>query len=112
MWLGSEHNSEVLYGGPRATYGWMSMGIMVLGPLIAGMLAILRKDVKSHKKWMYRWYGSMWGAFLVFRVIFFAGGLLRWHQSAMVVTAIWVSAPIGCAIAEWVRLQHLSEEKP
>ena len=46
------------------------MGTCVLGCLIPGILAARKKDYKTHKKWMFRWTGSMWGASLIFRLIF------------------------------------------
>merc|ERR1740138_1932668 len=63
LWLGSEHGSEKKgYGGYYAVAGWFSMGSTVLGTLTPGVVAILRKDVAGHQKWMTRFYGSMWGA--------------------------------------------------
>jgi len=109
-WLGSEHHAEELYGGSYAMWGWFSMGTCVLGTLWAGIAAVKRKDIASHKKWMIRWYGSMWGAFLVFRVMFFLGGLLRFHKSLMILIAIWSSAPLGVVIAEWHRVRSMAYE--
>lgn len=109
-WLGSEHRTEELYGGSYAMWGWFSMASCVLGTLWAGIAAVKRKDIAAHKKWMIRWYGSMWGAFLVFRVVFLFGGLLRFHKSAMIIIAIWISAPVGIVISEWHRLRSLAPE--
>jgi hypothetical protein len=109
-WLGSEHHSEELYGGSYGMWGWFSMGSCVLGTLWAGIAAVKRKDIAAHKKWMVRWYGSMWGAFLVFRVLFLLGGLLRFHKTAMSLIAVWTSAPLGIVIAEWHRLRSMAPE--
>lgn len=110
MWLGSGHGKEKLYGGTWAVLGWMEMGICVLGCLWQGIAAIKRKDIASHKKWMSRWWGTMWGAFLVFRVIFFAGGLLRFSETAMILIAIWSAAPLGILFSEYVRLRKMPKE--
>jgi hypothetical protein len=50
----------------------------------------------------------MWGAFLVFRALFMLGGLFRWHKTLMINIAIRTSAPLGVAVAEWVRLRSVS----
>ena len=110
MWLGSEHHAEELYGGAQAMCGWFTMGACVLGTLWAGIVAAKRKDIASHKKWMTRWYGSMWGAFLIFRILFLLGGLLRFHKSMMILLAIYSSAPLGIAFAEWHRLRSVAPE--
>ena len=66
MWLGSEHSTEDLYGGSYAMWGWTFMGL----------------------KWMTRWWGTMWGAFLVFRVVFLLGGFFRFHPWIMIQISI------------------------
>merc|ERR1740121_1653982 len=108
LWLASEHGSEDLYGGYAVVVGWLSMAGTILGCLFQGLLAVLRKDIPEHKKWMTRFYGGMWGSFLVFRVLFLFGGLFRWHKTLMILIAVWGSAPLGVAIAEWARLQPAS----
>lgn len=108
LWLSSEHSAEDDYGNHWAVAGWILMASTVFGTLIPGVLAVLRKDIPAHKKWMIRFYGSLWGSFLVFRIIFLFGALFRWHKTILTQIAIWTSAPAGVAIAEWVRLHRCS----
>jgi hypothetical protein len=56
--------------------------------------------------WMIRFAGSMWGAFWLFRLMLIVTGpLLRQWESLSLLLSIWLSAPLGIAIAEWMRLR-------
>ncbi|CAK0873733.1 unnamed protein product [Prorocentrum cordatum] len=111
LWLGSEHGSEEMYGANYAVAGWFSMAATMFGMLIPGVWTILRKDVASHRKWMTRFYGAMWGAFLVFRIIFLFGGFFRWHRILIIQLAVWTSAPLGVLCAEFWRVRSLGASK-
>ena len=101
--LASEHGPVDSYGGNLAVAGWMEMAACVLVPLWIGVRKAQERDFAAHRRWMVRWSGAMWGAFLVFRAIFLVvGPLLRWHKTACILFAIWGSAPIGMAIAEFM----------
>lgn len=101
MTLAVEHGPVESYGGNAAVAGWFEMAACVLVPLIMGVRKARQRDFAAHRRWMVRWSGAMWGAFLVFRAIFLVlGPLLRWHKNACILIAIWVSAPIGMAVAE------------
>jgi hypothetical protein len=53
---------------------------------------------------MFRYAGSMWGAFWLFRVMLFVlGPLLRNYNTASLLICIWFSAPLGILIAEYIR---------
>ena len=105
--LAIEHGNVTSYGGNIAVVGWFEVAGCVLGCLILGVLAAVRKDIATHQKWMTRYYGAMWGSFLVFRLIFlFAGPVFRSVGGVLTPLAIWVSAPLGILIAEWVRLRN------
>jgi hypothetical protein len=53
---------------------------------------------------MIRFAGSMWGAFWLFRLMLIVTGpLLRQWESLSLLLSIWLSAPLGIAIAEWMR---------
>ena len=69
-----------------------------------GVVTARRGDLASHRTWMIRFAGSMWGAFWLFRVMLVVTGpLLRNHESASILISIWFSAPLGIAIAEAFR---------
>ena len=103
MTLGVEHGTEEFYGGHLAVGGWFEMAACVLVPLVIGIRKAQQRDFAAHRRWMVRWNGAMWGAFLVFRAIFLViGPLLRWHKNAEVLIAIWASAPIGMSVAEYM----------
>ena len=49
---------------------------------------------------MFRYAGSMWGSFWLFRVMLFVlGPLLRDYNTASILICIWFSAPLGILIA-------------
>lgn len=110
LWLASEHGDIESYGENWAILGWCSMAFTVLSCLFVGVRAAMHKDFVEHEKWMTRWYGAMFGAFLVFRVIFLlCGPLFRsFHPRVNTLFAVYVSSPLGVAIAEWQRLRFQS----
>lgn len=104
IWLASEHGPVGEYGGSLSTYGFWFMSLCVYGCAVMGVLAIRKGDTRSHRVWMIRFAGSMWGAFWLFRVMLFVGGpLLRNHEAANLLMCIWLSAPLGILIAELFR---------
>jgi len=104
VWLASEHASVKEYGGWLAEYGFYSMAAFVYGTAIMGIVAIRSGDTAKHRVWMFRFIGSMWGSFWLFRVMLFVlDPLLRNYEAAALVIVIWCSAPLGILIAELVR---------
>jgi hypothetical protein len=102
--LAAEHGPVLHYGGYLSAFGFWFMGACVYACAIMGFLGIRRRDVASHRKWMYRYAGSMWGAFWLFRVMeFVLGPLLRNYDTASILICIWLSAPLGILIAEIIR---------
>jgi hypothetical protein len=77
--LGLEHGDIEEYGGMLLVVGWLWMGAWLVGLLGIGVLAARRGDFQSHRRWMIRWFGAMWGSFLIFRL-----GL-------MVLALVWTS---------------------
>ena len=104
VWLASQHGSVSEYGGLLSQYGFYSMAACVYATAIMGIVAIRSKDTASHRKWMFRYAGSMWGSFWLFRVMLFViDPLLREFQAAAILICIWFSAPLGIVIAELIR---------
>ncbi len=104
IWLASQHASVVEYGGVFAEYGFYSMAAFVYGCAIMGIAAIRSGDTEKHRVWMFRFAGSMWGAFWIFRVMLFViDPLLREFEAAAILTCIWGSAPLGILLGELVR---------
>lgn len=84
--------------------GFFSMSFVVYGTAVKTVTTARSGDIKSHRIWMFRYLGAMWGAFWLFRVMLFVlDPLLRNIESAAILTCIWLSAPLGVAIAEWFR---------
>jgi hypothetical protein len=53
---------------------------------------------------MWRFVGTMWGSFWLFRVMLFVlDPLLREHEAIALLLCIWFSAPLGMLIAEVIR---------
>ncbi len=103
VWLASEHGSVEDYGGILAELGFYSMSAVVYGTAVMGVIRVRRGDVASHRTWMIRHIGSMWGAFWLFRVMLvFTGPLLRGWNTVSLLISIWLSAPLGVLIAEYV----------
>ncbi|MEM7302154.1 MAG: DUF2306 domain-containing protein [Pseudomonadota bacterium] len=104
VWLASQHGPVTQYGGPLAEYGFYSMAAFVYGSAILGILAIRSGDADRHRVWMFRFAGSMWGSFWLFRVMLFVlDPLLRNVEAAAILICIWGSAPLGILLGELVR---------
>lgn len=104
VWLASQHGPVTEYGGQWAKYGFYSMGAFVFGTALMGVIAIRGKDQARHRVWMWRFAGSMWGSFWLFRAMLLVlDPTLRGYESAAILTCIWGSAPLGIIIAEMIR---------
>ena len=104
VWLASEHGAVPQYGGRLAEFGFYSMAAFVYGTAIMGVLAIRAGDRVGHRIWMWRFAGTMWGSFWLFRVtLFVLDPLLREHEAVALLVCIWFSAPLGMLIAEVIR---------
>lgn len=101
VWLATEHHSVDEYGGILATLGFYSMSAFVFGTALMGVRAARSGDLVSHRRWMIRFVGSMWGSFWLFRVMLVVTGpALRSFESVSLLLSIWLSAPLGILIAE------------
>lgn len=110
--LASQHGDVVSYGGNLSTYGFWFMSFCVYGCATMGVLAIRNGDHETHRIWMIRFAGSMWGSYWIFRVMLLVlGPTLRQWDSAALLSCIWFSAPLGILIAELVRKRLSSGPK-
>ena len=104
VWLAAEHGNVSEYGGSLAMYGFWFMSLCVYGCAVMGVIAIRNGDSITHRIWMIRFAGSMWGAYWLFRVMLFVlGPILRSWEAAALLICIWFSAPLGILIAEVIR---------
>lgn len=104
VWLASEHGPVGEYGGAASAWGFYSMSAFVYGTAIMGIVAIRSGDPAAHRVWMWRFLGSMWGSFWLFRVLLFViDPLFRNFEAVAIQTCIWGSAPAGILIAEIIR---------
>lgn len=111
--LAAEHGSVDHYGGNLSTFGFWFMAFCVYGCAIMGLVRIRKRDFIGHQKWMFRYAGSMWGAFWLFRVMeFVLGPLLRNYDTVSILICIWFSAPLGILIAEIIRHRSVRAKKP
>ncbi|MBE1285037.1 MAG: hypothetical protein GJ676_17120 [Rhodobacteraceae bacterium] len=102
--LAAQHGSVGEYGGIMSSMGFFSMSMCVYATAIMGVLAIRRKDTSGHRIWMWRFVGSMWGSFWLFRIVLFViDPLFRDIEALAIQICIWGSAPAGILIAEIVR---------
>lgn len=103
-WLASQHGPVAEYGGSWSTWGFYSMAAVVYACAVMGVLAIRNGDRARHRVWMFRFAGSMWGSFWLFRVMLFViDPFLRDMEAAAILWCIWMSAPLGVVLGEWVR---------
>ena len=103
-WLASQHGPVGEYGGSLAQYGFYSMAAFVYACAIMGIVKARAGDQEAHRVWMFRFIGSMWGSFWLFRVMLFViDPLLRNHEAAAILICIWGSAPLGIVIGEVIR---------
>jgi len=112
VWLASEHDAVTEYGGALSKYGFWFMSGCVYTCAVMGILAIRGGNAASHRVWMIRFVGSMWGAFWIFRIMLLVTGpLLRNYESASLLLSIWLSAPIGIMLAEVLRRKWEQRER-
>ena len=105
--LAAEHAPVTEYGGSLSMFGFWSMSLFVYGCAVMGLVKIRQSDMASHRVWMIRFVGSMWGSFWLFRVMLFVlDPLLRNYESVALLICIWFSAPLGIAIAEIARRRY------
>lgn len=105
VWLAAEHGSVTEYGGNLSKYGFWFMSLCVYSCAVMGVVKIRNGDAASHRIWMIRFAGSMWGAFWIFRIMLaITGPLFRNWESVSILMSIWLSAPLGILVAEvWRR---------
>ena len=103
VWLASEHGAVDEYGAQLAELGFYSMSAIVYLTAVVGVLAARQGDADKHRVWMIRHIGSMWGAFWLFRVMLVVTGpLLRNYETVSLLLSIWLSAPLGVLLAEYL----------
>ncbi len=113
IWLASEHSAVDEYGGILAELGFYSMSLFVAGTAIQAVRAARRGDVATHRIWMIRHVGAMWGAFWLFRVMLVVTGpLFRSVETFSILWSIWASAPLGIVIAEILRVRLIGPTAP
>lgn len=104
IWMASQHATVGEYGGVWSMFGFYSMSAFVYGSAVMSVVSIRSRDQAAHRIWSIRYAGAMWGAFWLFRVMLVVTGpLLRGYESASLLISIWFSAPLGIAIAEYMR---------
>lgn len=110
--LAAEHGDVTHYGGSLSTWGFWFMAACVYGCAIMGIVSIRSGDRAAHRRWMFRYAGSMWGAFWLFRVMeFVLGPLLRQYDTASLLICIWFSAPLGIVLAELIHRRALRRHR-
>lgn len=111
--MASEHGSVEEYGGILSMLGFYSMAFFVYGCAVKTVTTARSGDIASHRIWMWRFIGSMWGAFWLFRVMLFVlGPIMREIEAGAILVCIWFSAPLGILIAEWFRTRKPSTREP
>ena len=102
--LAAQHGPVGEYGGALSTWGFFSMSVFVYATAVMGVLAVRKRDLAQHRVWMWRFAGSMWGSFWLFRVLLFViDPLFRDVEALAIQICIWGSAPAGILIAEMIR---------
>ncbi len=111
VWLASEHGAVSEYGGSLSMWGFFSMSAFVYGCAVMTVVTIRRGDQQSHRMWSIRFAGSMWGSFWLFRAMLLVlDPLFRNQETVAILACIWLSAPLGIAIAEFFRRRYDTED--
>uniref|UniRef100_A0A0G4FTE0 Uncharacterized protein n=1 Tax=Chromera velia CCMP2878 TaxID=1169474 RepID=A0A0G4FTE0_9ALVE len=106
--LGLDSADIPSYGANFAVYGWCAMVIQTIAPLLIGVYYAIQKDIKTHQRWMARYYGAMWGSFLAFRVVMLVAAVgLRHTLSGQALIAIYTGTPLGILAAEVCMIRAL-----
>ncbi|CAE8648116.1 unnamed protein product [Polarella glacialis] len=61
------HGAIDAYGNEKSVWAFGSMWLSILVPAGLGMRAIYKGDVASHRRWMIRMYGALFGSFFYWR---------------------------------------------
>ena len=105
--MASEHGSVKEYGGDLSKYGFYSMAGCVYVCAVLSAVKAWNREIEAHRRWAYRFAGSLWGAFFLFRVaLFVLDPLLRNFAPVAWLLCVWGSAPMGALIADKIR-RHL-----
>lgn len=101
--VGLTNQSSEAYGGMWSVYGWIWMAGSSFFLLSKGVLTVLQGNIKSHKRWMTRFYVSMWCDFLVFRLLLFVvTPFVTECKSCAFLPMIYLSPLIGLIAGEVV----------
>lgn len=114
--LGGYHYFDKVpaYGNVPNAMGVQFCMVLTCTCLYKAVRAVIAKDIPSHKLWMMRYAGAMWGIFLIFRLMFLIIGpiftLMKLHPGSIYNLVSWTSGPIGIVIANYVHAKVLREE--
>mmetsp|Transcript_12852 Transcript_12852/g.22289 ORF Transcript_12852/g.22289 Transcript_12852/m.22289 type:complete len:299 (+) Transcript_12852:64-960(+) len=110
--MGSEDGQKESYGGMWSVYGWYWMAGSSFFLLSKGVLAVMRKDIKSHKRWMTRYYVCMWSDFLIFRLMLVVlTPCFSQCRSCALLSCIWLSPVIGLLLGQYVLSRGFVEDQ-
>mmetsp|Transcript_11863 Transcript_11863/g.17765 ORF Transcript_11863/g.17765 Transcript_11863/m.17765 type:complete len:300 (+) Transcript_11863:54-953(+) len=106
--LASEHDTIHAYGGSLSKYGFYSMAFVVLFTGLMTAKAAIFQQLHLHRIWSIRYAGSMYGSFWIFRLtLLLLDPIFRHTQEYLAIQlVIWLSAPLGVFLAEYIRLHH------
>ena len=114
--LGGYHyfDKNPTYGKIPNAMGVQFCTLVTCTCLYKAVKAIIHKDIPTHKLWMSRYAGAMWGIFLIFRLIFLLVGplftLMKLNAGTTYNVSSWTSGPIGIVIANYVHAKNMREE--
>ena len=102
--MANEHGNVDEYGNHWSSWGFYEMASCCFVPAAVGLFKIRSGDTASHRRWMWRYAGAMWGSFWIFRVgLLLIDPLLRDREAVAWLLVTWGSAPVGIAVAELAR---------
>lgn len=81
--------------------GFMFMALTVYGSALKVQIAARSGRISEHMKWPRRYLGSLWGSYWLYRLLLLVlGPIFREYETVAILLVIWVSSPLGIAIAE------------
>jgi hypothetical protein len=62
------HGDIPAYGGALSVFAFGTMWASIVVPVALGYSAIKKRDIETHKKWMVRCFGALFGSFFFWRI--------------------------------------------
>ena len=94
----------VAKGGTNGTIGFLLLSFATLGFLLLGMVAIYKKNLRSHQKWISRSFALVTSA-ITFRTLQIAFSQFHLDPDRVYQIALWLSIAVNLTLCEYYLLK-------